>query len=193
MTLEEIKQAIQEGSFHPSELFNPKALAKDPSIEELVEEKVSSQMKARGYNIRKSAELEEDRKKWLEEKKAMDDQVANLNRELAKGRVGELFEKVKKDRKLDDRQVNFIKGRLAKFEPKDPKDLDKEFSGHVDKEIDEYNMAAQIFGIKKDEDGEGQAKGKDTKKDGAGTEKVQSGEIEDKYLDPAQNPFIPKY
>jgi len=191
MTLAEIKKAIQEGNFQPSDLFTMKVLASDPTIEEMMEEKVTKEMKARGFNIRKAEDVEKEKEKWLEEKKALDEKVTTLNKELAKGRVVDLFEKAKKERKLDERQTNFIRGRLLRFEVKDPKEVEKEFAAHVDKEIDEYNTTAELFGIKKEAGADEKNNGDKAKeKTGAGAEQTFTGEIEDKYLDPAKNPFI---
>jgi len=190
MTLAELKQAIQEGKFTPSDVFGQEAIFADPTISEQVREKVSN---ASGYNIRKLEDSIEERatlKKKLEEAEVKVTEAEKekdaLKLESAKSKVDSLFDKQKTERKLDEKQVKFIQNRLGGFTPQKVEDVEKEFNAHLDTELKEYEtMAKDVFGIEiKKEDpplgGDG----------GTGPEGDKSGETENKYLDPAQNPMI---
>lgn len=195
MTLEEIKQAIQEGKFRPSDLYDSEALLTDPIISERVKEKVSN---ARGYDIRKFEDLTKERttlEKRVEEKdaeiKKRDGEITALKVETAKGRVGAIFTKQKEERKLDERQVKFIEPRLEKFVPEKPEDLEKEFNKYLDALVDDYKKNAEIFGVAiedktKDEKSKGKSGGTGAEPD----DKTKTGGPEDKYLNPETNPFI---
>jgi len=195
ITLEEVKQAIQENKFRPSDLYDPEALFADPIISERVREKISN---VRGYDIRKFEELTKERvalEKRLEEKerelKKRDEDMGRLKTEMAKSRVGALFTKQREERKLDERQVKFIEPKLATFSPKNPDEAEKEFNAYLDALLDEYKKNAEIFGVKLD-DGKG-AGGTGTEKS-RGTEPDESlkktATPEDDYLDPGKNPLI---
>jgi len=193
MTLEEIKQAIQESKFRPSDLYDSEALLADPIISERVKEKVSN---ARGYDIRKFEDLTKERttlEKKIEEKdadiKKRDDEIKQLKVETAKSQIGTLFTKQKEERKLDERQVKFIEPRLVKFVPQKPEELEKELNTYLDGLIDDYKKNAEIFGVEiegGDQDDKGKKKTGGTEPD----EKGKSGGPENKYLDPEKNPFI---
>jgi hypothetical protein len=86
--------------------------------------------------------------------------------------------------KLTEKQALFIEGRLDKFKPTKPEDVEKEFNFYLDSEVDEFGKIAKLMGI------EEKAAGGD-KGGGTGPEVTPAGETTlNKYLDPAKNPFI---
>lgn len=192
MTLEELKQAIQEAKFKPTDLFDREVILADPFIAEQVKEKISN---ARGYDARKfesliesKSKLEKELEKAQAKMKEHETSISNLKLESAKSSIPVLFEKQKEERKLDDRQSKWLEKRLAKFSPEKIEDIEKEFNSYLDTEIDEYKtIAKEVFGI---EDGDGEDKKE--KKGGAEPDETKTGEIdeESKYIDPKQNPFI---
>ena len=189
MTLAELKQAIQEGKFQPSDLFGREDIFADPTISEQVKEKVSN---ASGYNIRKLEDLTEERaalKKKLDEAEVKitesEKEKDALRLESAKTKVGSLFDTQKTERKLDEKQVKFIQNRLGGFTPQKVEDVEKEFNTHLDDELKEYEtMAKDVFGIEIKE------KPPDGGNGGTGPGKTPAPGTDNKYLDPAQNPMI---
>ena len=189
MTLAELKEAIKEGKFQVSDLFDRESIFADSLISEQVKEKVSN---ASGYNYRKLEDLTEERatlKKELEEAKTKitesEKEKNTLKLESAKTKIGSLFEAQKTERKLDEKQVKFIQNRLGGFTPQKVEDLEKELNGHLDAELKEYaTYAKDVFGI------EVEGKPSEGGNGGIGPEGTKPGGPDNKYLDPAQNPMI---
>lgn len=189
MTLAELKEAIQEAKFKPTDLFDPDAILADPFISEQVKEKISN---ARGYDIRKFEKLSEERaeseKKLREAEKRLGEQAEKLKAkelEMAKAQRGTLFEKQKDERKFDEKLTRYVQRRLERFDPKDAATIEKDFSAWLDAEVDEYGkIAKEVFDIKSEADG-GEKGDK-----GSGPEKNETGDVESKYIDPSQNPMI---
>lgn len=175
ITIAEIKNLIKEEGIKPSELFGVELLTDDPVVKGFVEETVKSKI-AGEYSHRKREEEAFDKKKadWEKKEQEHQEEIKKLQIENAKTKIGGLFEKAKKERELDTKQSKFIESRLDKFEPEKVEDLEKEFEGHLDKEIDEFNkIAKDVFGMKEEK--------KEEKKGGAESEEREEGE---------ENPFI---
>jgi len=189
MTLEEIRQAIQEGKLRPSDVFDADVLSADPVVKEQTKEKVRN---ATGYDMRKyeelsdaKAELERKLKDSLQELKTRDEKIRTLTLESAKSQVGSLFAKQKESRKLDEKQVAYIEARLPGFTVQDPEKMEKELNAYLDAKLDQYAKDAKVFGV-----GEGGGNGKEEKGSGNEPGKNEGGGGEDKYVNPAKNPFI---
>ena len=102
------------------------------------------------------------------------------------GKVRPLYDAQKATRKLTEKQALFIEGRLDKFKPIKPEDVEKEFNFYLDSEVDEFGKIAKLMGIE-----EKVAAGGGDKGGGTGPEdKSAGGTPENKYLDPTKNPFI---
>ena len=187
MTLAELKQAIQEAKFKPTDLFDREVILADPLISEQVKEKITN---ATGYNYRKLEQLAEERVAVEAKLKEAEAKIAESEKEkqairleAAKSQIGSLFEKQKTERKLDDKQEKFINLRLGRFAPSKAEEIEKEFNAYLDAEIDEYKkISKEVYGIEGNENGE--------KPVGGGPDLSKGGSSEDKYIDPAQNPMI---
>ena len=190
MTLAELKTAIQEAKFKPTDLFEREVILADPLIAEQVKEKISN---AKGYDFRKFELLTEQRAKLEQDLNAAqakitehEDANKTLRIESAKSKVGSLFDKQKSERKFDERQTKFIQRNLDKFAPLDPEKLEPEFNTWLDSQVDECKGVAEALGIKFAADGEPEKKRVGAEPGTGG----DGGEEKDKYLDPAQNPMI---
>jgi phage terminase Nu1 subunit (DNA packaging protein) len=191
ITKDQLRELILAENFRPSDLFSVDALIED----EAVKGHVAIQLKdVRGeksgeYYHRKRTEeaFDKARKEYEEKLKAKDAEVASLKTAAAKSQVGQLLEKRKATRKLDERQVKFVQERLPRFNPQKPDELDKEFDTFLDGEIDEYKrIAKDVFGIEEDK-----AKGGGTGDPGTGPDTNKgNANTTAKYLDPKQNPMI---
>lgn len=187
MSLADVKKAIQEAKLKPTDLFDREVILADPLISEQVKEKITN---ATGYNYRKTEELTEEKVALGQKLKEAEAKIAEIEKEkqtirleAAKSQIGSLFEKQKAERKLDDKQEKFIKLRLERFTPTKAEEIEKEFNGYLDAEIDEYKkISKEVYGIEGD--------GGNGKPAGGEPDTGKGGSPEDKYLDPAQNPMI---
>jgi hypothetical protein len=193
MTLEEIIEHIKTNKIRPSDLFGAATLVEDPIVKGFVAEAAKTASGSE-YATRKRAEEEFAKTKTdLEAKvKTLEEKTAKQEVELAKGKVGPLLSKEAEARKLTDQQKKFINGRLEKvFNPTKVETLEADFKKHIDSELDEFKREAEVFGIKIEPQKEGGGDGQ--KKTGAEpADGKQDGTIEDKYLSPETNPFIPR-
>lgn len=170
MTLEEIKTAIQEGKFGPSDVFAPTALTSDPFIKEHVEEKINN---AKGYQIRKLQEAEAKAATLETEKKVLQDELASSKTSVLKTRAKEVFDAVLAERpklKEDERLLKFVRKQVDKdFKPADEAKLKDDLNKFVDGQVADF---ADLFGESK---GGGKTKDGETKPTGG----KPAGESED--------------
>ena len=193
-TAEEIKQLIREAGLQPSEIFGIGEIVADPAIKEQMREKnVSPEVY---YEMRETkrrlAETEKRLAETGKEKsaleaqiKAKDEAIKTSTIEAAKTRVPSLFEKAKAERKLEEKQSKFIAGRLTRFVPQKPEDVEKEFNTYLDGEVEDFKrIAKDVFGV------EEKAADDETRNAGTGPDGKTKDTTVNKYLDPAQNPMI---
>jgi len=190
MTLEDLKKAISDGKFKPSEVFDGKALVEDPFIVEHVKEEKGSE-----YYARKRNQVEYDEKiKTLEgEKKALQDQLQVHAQAALKTKARESFESVLVERpklKEDERLVKFVRKQFDKsFAPTEEAKLKDDLNKFVDAQVGEFT---DLFGAPQKSSGNttpqngkpsAGAKDSEAKKDEGG---------ENPPLDPKNNDLIPQ-
>jgi hypothetical protein len=190
MTLEEIKSAIQEGKFKPSEVFSMNDLTKDSLVIEHVEEKTNN---LRGYQIRKLSDAETKAKTLEEENKVLKEKVGEFDKQTLRVTGRDVFTTILKERKIDgdkkfDRYIQKMYDKT--FTPTDEAALKQDVNTFVDKQMDEYK---DLFGeaVKV---GEKISDGKnDSDKTGVGAddEGTEGGDGQN-LLDPKNNELIPQ-
>jgi len=186
ITRDQIRDLIKAEKIKPSDLFGAEVLAEDSSVKGLVESETRRAV-AGEYAHRKRTEEGFDKTK-AELEKQLNDLKAEANTlrvATATGKVRPLYDAQKASRKLTEKQATFIEGRLERFKPVKPEEVEKEFNFYLDSEVDEFGKVAKLLGIE-------EQKADDKAKDG-GTgpdESKKSGAPENKYLDPAKNPMI---
>ena len=186
VTIDEVRDLIKADKVKPSDLFGAEVLAEDPSVKGLIETE-NRRAVAGEYAHRKRGEEGFDKTKGELEKQLADLKAENVQLLLttATGKVRPLYDAQKATRKLTEKQALFIEGRLDKFKPTKPEDVEKEFNFYLDSEVDEFGKIAKLMGI------EEKAAGGGDKGGGTGPENSPAGETTpNKYLDPAKNPFI---
>jgi hypothetical protein len=186
MTIESIsdlREIIKTRHYRPSELFDLEVVMSDPKVEDRIKE--LKDVNTGEYNARKRVEEEHGKKvkKIEDEKEELEKQINSMKGDLAKSRVGDLFETEKKSRKFDEKEVAFIEKRIKDFTPEDPEMIEKEFSKFLDKKVDEFNDLAEEFGQKKKDPDPGEGDG-----DGNGNDDGDGGSDEDPLKD---NIFMP--
>jgi len=185
VTIDEIRDLIKADKIKPSDLFGAEVLADDPSVKGLIETE-NRRAVAGEYAHRKRGE-----EGFNKTKGELETQLADLKAEAttlrlatATGKVRPLYDAQKATRKLTEKQALFIEGRLDKFKPTKPEDVEKEFNFYLDSEVDEYGKIAKLMGIEEKPTG-------GDKGGGIGPEDKPAGDATlNKYLDPAKNPFI---
>jgi hypothetical protein len=190
-TAEEIKQLIREASLQPSDLFGIGEITADPAIKEQMREKNVSpeiyyEMREMKRELAESGkrltEAQKENSKLAEKVTSQDAAIKAGLIEGAKAKVGQLFEKAKAGRKLEDRQSKFIAARLARFVPVKPEEVEKEFNAYLDGEIDEEKqLAKDVYGVVEKVGGG---------KEGAEPGVTEAGDAQAAYLDPAKNEMI---
>ena len=191
VTIDQIRDLIKAEKFKPSDLFGADLLADDPSVRGLVETETRRAV-AGEYAHRKRTEEGFDKTKaeWEAKLQEKDAALSAMRLEAAKGKVGQLYEAQKSSRKLSAKQAAYIEGRLAKFAPSNPDELEKELNAYLDSEIDEYGKVAKLLGVETDaapDQGNDKSGGKGTEPEGG---KPDGKGPDAPYLDPAKNPFI---
>ena len=188
MTLEDIKKAVQESRFTPSDIFSATQLVSDPFIKDHVEEKINN---AKGYDIRKRQELETKVATLETEKTALQGELASSKSSVIKTKARETFDAILKERpKLaaDPKLVKFVDKAFNKgFAPKEGADLKAELNKFIDDQVVEFT---EIFG-----DGKAGGNGKDKTEAEKAAEAAAAAaeETRDKtnLLDPKNNDLIP--
>jgi len=186
VTIDQLRDLVKADKIKPSDIFGAEVLADDPSVKGLIETE-NRRAVAGEYAHRKRGEEGFDKTKGELEKQLADlkAEANTLRIATATGKVRPLYDAQKVTRKLTEKQATFIEGRLDKFKPIKPEDVEKEFNFYLDSEVDEYGKIAKLMGI------EEKAAGGGDKGGGTGPEdKSAGGTPENKYLDPAKNPFI---
>jgi len=187
VTIDEVRDLIKADKIKPSDLFGAEVLADDPSVKGLIETE-NRRAVAGEYAHRKRGEEGFDKTKGELEKQLADlkAEANTLRIATATGKVRPLYDAQKATRKLTEKQALFIEGRLDKFKPIKPEDVEKEFNFYLDSEVDEYGKIAKLMGIEEKVAADGGDKG-----GGTGPENQPAGDATlSKYLDPAKNPLI---
>jgi len=185
VTIDEIRDLIKADKIKPSDLFGAELLADDPSVKGLIETE-NRRAVAGEYAHRKRGEEGFDKTKGELEKQLADlrAEANTLRIATATGKVRPLYDAQKATRKLTEKQALFIEGRLDKFKPTKPEDVEKEFNFYLDSEVDEYGKIAKLMGIEEKPTG-------GDKGGGTGPEDKPAGDATlSKYLNPATNPYI---
>jgi len=192
MTLEEIKAAVRENKFSPSQLFTQSELVADPIVVDHVDEKTNN---IKGYQIRKLTDAEAKVASLEEANKTLTDQVGVLSKTtlVVKGR--DVFASILKDRKIDgdEKFTHYVNKVYDKgFVPTDEAALKADLNKFVDAKIDEYK---DYFGeeVKVGAAPAGGGNGADGNKGvGADNKGTSTGGGPD-LMDPANNDLIPTF
>jgi len=189
MTLEEIKNAVRESKFKPSEVFRPQEIISDPVVQDRIEDMKDS---VKSAGLRKNAEYEEKILTLETENKDLQGQVGEFSKQslVIKGR--DVFTEILKERKLDgDEKFNrYVKKVYEKsFTPTEEDKLKTDLNTFVDGQVDEYKDIfgeAVKVGAATGDGGNGPA----NKGVGADNKGTAGGDLD--LLDPANNDLIPQ-
>jgi len=186
-TLEEVKAAIQEGRFLPSQLFDGEVLVSDPVVRNHVKGEVAGE-----WNHRKRTDeaFDKARADWEKEKGDLTKQIGELKISAIKPKAAETLVAILKERKIDGnaKLSKFVQKAVDKgFKPADEATLKKELDKFVDAQLDEFK---DLFG---DAEASGGGQGAGAKGGpGTGANEGTQGTKDEDLTDPKKNDFIPQ-
>jgi len=167
MTLEELKAAITEGDFLPSDVFSEADLKKDPCVEKVIRSEKQTEYEHMGKQL-----------------DASEAKVKDLVKATTLSRSKDVFSSLAADRKLTEAQKAFIERNLGRFETEaeGEDDLKKDLGMFTDDQLKEFESISKILGAKTEEP-------EPAKEDGHGGtgDKPVKGDL----TDPDVNPVIP--
>jgi len=193
MKLEEILSAVKQMRLSPSDVFSPSELIGDAFVKETLrqkDEKLAGEYSARQRNKQEHIDAEgalQTENKELKEKLAQL-QAQDLNRAAT-----EHLEKLMTERKLDPKQVAFVKDRLSGLKVKNEDTIEKDAASFLDQTIEKYAEFAGLFGVKVEKEGEKEADpapGTGPNDQNAAVDKNGGMTIEP-FANPEKNDFIP--
>lgn len=181
MTLAELKAAIKEGKYSPSDIFSTEDLGTDKNVRSLVESALEDEKKA---TDRANKQLEKAKLSHAEELKARDEQLGTLKQQVARHKVGPVLSDLLKEMKVDERMAKAIELRAKSSDIQVSEDtLKEDVRKYIEAELTVLKPLAEVLGSKPDVDRGGYPSDK-------GPQRVFGGN-EDDFSDPKNNPLIP--
>ncbi len=194
VTIDQIRDLVKAEKIKPSDVFGADTLADDPSVKGLIETETRRAVAGEFAHRKRTEEgfdkTRADYEKKLQEKEA---ELSSLRLESAKGRIRPLYEAQKSSRKLTAKQAAFIEGRLEKFTPTKPEDVEKEFNAYLDSEVDEFGKVVKLLGVdvgSTADAGDGGSPRPTGAEPDNGSADAGPGKPNPDHLNPEKNPFI---
>ena len=182
MNLTDVKKKIDEWTATPADI-----LALPAEVQEEALECYTRKQKQTEYEHAKRVEesLAAERKARLDDKKGFEDETKSLRTLAYQPQVVLKFDKLAKDRHLDDKQIAFARPGLEKLTAgiSSVEAIDGTLNTFIDEQLKDYDRVASLFGVKKD-----------AEKTDKGAPPGDSGGKPDSdtdFTNPDENPFIP--
>jgi hypothetical protein len=193
--LDDVRQYVKEKRVRPSDIFDLGTLTEDPQVlawgKDYTAERVAGEFRGR-----KKAEedLEKAKTEAAEKLKVVEAKLKEKDTIYVKILVPGAFEKLAGERKLTAKQKAFIKSDLEKFSTEKVDAVEAELGKHIDGKLADLKKITDLLGLKDEGNGGDKDKGGDKTKTPGGepddTHAADKAEVEDKYLDPTQNPLL---
>jgi len=152
ITISDVKDFIKADKVKPSDLFGNDELTSDPFVKGYVDdERKAASSGEYAHRKRTDTKFDSEREDWEKKEKKQEAKIKKLETDGAKRDAVDLFATKMKERKLDEKQTQFIEAKQADFVPEDPEKLDKEVDTFMDSSLKEYNKTAKIFGHETEE------------------------------------------
>jgi len=152
ITISDVKDFIKAEKVKPSDVFGNDELTSDPFVKGYVaDERKEASSGEYAHRKRTDTKFDSEREDWEKKEKKQTDEIKKLKTAGAKRDAAGLFTSKMKERKLDEKQTQFIEAKQADFVPEDPEKLDKEVDTFMDDSLKEYNKTAKIFGHETEE------------------------------------------
>ena len=179
MNINDLKAAIAEGNYTPSQFFDIDAIMKDTVVDKALR---ANKKNLHEQNLRLQKEVDTANDALTKKDNDTAAEITKLKSEVLKKDAGSLLTEIAGKRKIEGKKLDFIKKNLPTFstESTEKEKMLSELDSFVDSQLVSYKETALLFGVK-DETLSSKQKPPDTPPDG-GTPAVSP-------LD--DNPFIP--
>lgn len=147
MTKSELIAAIREAKLTLSDLFSPREIADDSSVQEVIRDKRRNE---EGFEGRRSEKLEAEKAKLEQEKKDLQTKLDTYGKSLLRTKAADSLKSAVEKRKLDDKQAAFVAKNAAKFEPHSEDTLAGDLDKFIDSQLEDLKAFAEVYGIKPD-------------------------------------------
>lgn len=167
MNLNEIKQAVQDGGYKPSQLFDTDTIFADSTVVNRVKEEKSN-LYSQNQRLEKEKQDLTDKMAALDNKHA--DEMRKLKAESVSSRAQTVIDKLATDRKLSEKQISYIKNHVDRFstEATDTDSLETDVNKFLDTELADFKRAQELFGVTEPDDGTGDTDDDDPTDSGTG-------------------------
>lgn len=146
MTKEELKQAIAEGKFKPSDLFEADAIKTDSVVVEHVKAEKQTE-----YEFAKRMERtrQSDREEHARIVADYEEKLKTANAAALKATARGALDALAAERKLDDKQKAFVEKRFGSFQTQAADDaaLKTDLGKFLDGQLTEYADMQKLFGV----------------------------------------------
>jgi len=181
MNLTELKQAIQEGGYSPSKLFSADQLIADSQIIEHVKKEKhnlyeQNQRLQNDVTVLKEAAVKKDNEHASE--------VKILKSEGLKGKAGIILDKIFTDRKYTEKQIEYAKSHLSRFqsEATDDTSFEEDLKKFADAEMEDMEKTSELLGVKIDtQSDDSKDKKKSTYDGGINVQREDKGDEDDAF------------
>ena len=192
--LDDVRLYVKEKRVRPSDVFDLAALSEDSLVIGWAKD-FTAQRVAQIFGEKRRAEedLEKAKTETAAKVKDLEAKLKEKDTVYVKTLIPAAFEKLAGERKLTAKQKAFIQSDLDKFSTEKTDQIEAELGKHLDTKLVELKKITDLLGVKDEGDGDGKNKGGDKTKTPGGEPNDASGdkgEVEDKYLDPTQNPLL---
>jgi len=183
MTLEEIKEAIKEGKFSPSQLFAKEVLTSDQIVVDHVRAEKQTEYE---HAKRVERKLQEEREAGMKKEKDYEAKIAEFSGAAIRVKSSEVLKNLIAERKLNEQQAAFVNKNAGTFKTEAKEDdlLKLDINKFIDGQLKEFTEVAKILGVKPPEDDKGTSDGS---KGAASGDDDKGKDLEDVK----NNPFIP--
>jgi len=151
ITLDQVKEFIEDGGFQPSDLFGKDKLVLDKTVKESIQ---TAKRDERGFGTRKEKELNDLKEEMKVLKEAHTSEVNTLRIDLAKYQTAPLFDAEVVAAKLDDKKRAWIEKRKKNFKPSaiEPDKIKAEVQSFLKESLADFEEFSQIVNPQKDTD-----------------------------------------
>ncbi len=183
MELADVKKAVVEGRFKPSDIFAVTELLGDTIVADYVK---TEKHDVYQQSVRLKGELDQVKIVADKEKADLVKENATLKAAQVTNKSTQVLTDLAKERKMTDQQKAFVDRNISQFktEAKDDANLKSELNTFIDGQLKAFDEVAKLLGVEPAKEKEGDITP-------GGANQIDDEQV-DEYLDPEKNPAIPK-
>lgn len=152
LELKEVKKFLKDEGIDPSEVFSKTQLIEDPVVDKhvVLKEKEAGTGEHK-HRERTDKKFDEAREEWETKDKEKDKEIATLKKDGAKTTAADLIAKKITERKLTEKQAEYLKDRVGTFEVDDPDKVEKEVDDFMDSGLEDLKKVSKLLGVEEEE------------------------------------------